>query len=71
LHDAGGGVPVGPLENVRDLVNHHVREKLRRRALEKMDPRRAQIVEPRFFGGLSVEEAVAGLAVERTERLRY
>ncbi len=31
--------------------------------LAKMDPRRAQVIELRFFGGLSVEETAASLAV--------
>jgi len=32
-------------------------------ALGKMDPRRVQVVELRFFGGLSVEETAAALSV--------
>jgi RNA polymerase sigma factor (sigma-70 family) len=32
-------------------------------ALAQVDPRRAQVIEMRFFGGLSVEETAAALAV--------
>lgn len=32
-------------------------------SLAQMDPRRAQVVELRFFGGLSVEETADALAV--------
>jgi RNA polymerase sigma-70 factor, ECF subfamily len=40
--------------------------------LSKMDPRRAQVIELRFFGGLSVEEnrrGAEGLAADRDTRL--
>jgi len=33
------------------------------RGLEGMDPRKCQLVEQRFFGGLSVEEAAAALGI--------
>lgn len=39
------------------------------RSLEQVDPRRSQVVECRFFGGLSVDETAAALGVSsRTVR---
>ncbi len=52
--------PREPLEDLLDLD-----ESLR--ALEEIDPRRAQVVEMRYFGGLTVAEAAIALGVsERT-----
>jgi RNA polymerase sigma factor (TIGR02999 family) len=40
------------------------------RALHRLDPRKAQVVELRIFGGLSVEEAAEALGVSRETVLR-
>jgi RNA polymerase sigma factor (TIGR02999 family) len=40
------------------------------RALERLDPRKAQVVELRVFAGLSVEEAAEALGVSRETVLR-
>ncbi len=39
-------------------------------SLEQMDPRRAQVIELRFFGGLSVEETAEALKVSPQTLMR-
>jgi RNA polymerase sigma factor (sigma-70 family) len=39
-------------------------------ALNRLDPRKAQVVELRIFGGLSVEESAEALGVSRETVLR-
>ena len=39
-------------------------------ALEALDPRKVQVVEMRFFGGLSVEETADALGVSRDTVMR-
>jgi RNA polymerase sigma factor (TIGR02999 family) len=51
-----GAVPTTLADTLADLD-----DALRR--LERIDPRRAQVVECRFFGGLTVEETAAALGV--------
>jgi RNA polymerase sigma-70 factor, ECF subfamily len=38
--------------------------------LERLDPRKARVVEMRYFGGLSVEEAAAALEVHPNTIIR-
>jgi RNA polymerase sigma factor (TIGR02999 family) len=40
------------------------------KALARVDPRKAKVIELRFFGGLSVEESAQALAVSRETLLR-
>lgn len=40
------------------------------RALAKIDPRKARVVELRFFGGLSVEETAAALGISKESVMR-
>ena len=70
----GGGVQRVPLENV-PLITPELEVDVLAvdRALEafaKIEPRKSQVVELRFFGGLSVEETadVLGLSVETVKR---
>ena len=70
----GGGAPVAPLEEAwvvspepdADVVA--VDEALS--ALSKVDPRKARVVELRFFGGLSVEETAAVLEISEESVMR-
>ena len=39
-------------------------------ALAKIDARKAQVIELRFFGGLSVEETAAALAISQESVMR-
>jgi RNA polymerase sigma factor (TIGR02999 family) len=70
----GGGVQRVPLENVPLVTPEPELDVLAvDRALEafvKIDPRKSQVVELRFFGGLSVEETaeVLGISVETVKR---
>ena len=59
-------VPVTPPNADTDLVA--VDEALE--ALEKFDPRKAKVVELRFFGGLSVEETAAILEISAESVMR-
>ena len=70
----GGGAPVAPLEEAQvvspepdtDVVA--VDEALD--ALAMVDPRKARVVELRFFGGLSVEETAAVLEISEESVMR-
>jgi RNA polymerase sigma factor (TIGR02999 family) len=70
----GGGIPkvtldeglIGPKEKGRDLVA--LDDALK--ALTDVDPRKAQVVELRFFGGMSVEETAEVLKVSAETVLR-
>ena len=70
----GGGAPVAPLEEAwvvspepdADIVA--VDEALS--ALAKVDPRKARVVQLRFFGGLSVEETAAVLEISQESVMR-
>ena len=70
----GGGVMRVPLENAPLITPEPGLDVLAvDRALEafaKIDPRKSQVVELRFFGGLSVEETaeVLGISVETVKR---
>ena len=70
----GGGVQRVPLENVPLITPEPEVDVLAvDRALEafaKIDPRKSQVVELRFFGGLSVDETadVLGISVETVKR---
>ena len=70
----GGGVRRVPLDNALPITPELDLDVLAvDRALEafaKVDPRKSQVVELRFFGGLSVEETaeVLGLSVETIKR---
>jgi RNA polymerase sigma factor (TIGR02999 family) len=56
----GGGTPRANLDDVPDLSSGRDREILAideaLKLLSQMDPRKARVIELRFFGGLSVEE---------------
>ena len=70
----GGGVQRVPLENVLPITPEPEVDLLAvDRALEafaKIEPRKSQVVELRFFGGLSIEETakVLGLSIETVKR---
>ncbi len=70
----GGGVRAVPLEEAlvispeRDNDILAVDEALNR--LSTVDPRRARVVEMRFFGGLSVEETAAALDISTESVMR-
>jgi RNA polymerase sigma factor (TIGR02999 family) len=63
----GGGAPKVQLDAALDFCNDHaidvaaVDDALRH--LETMDPRQAQLVELRFFGGLTIEETAEVMAI--------
>ena len=67
FHKRGGGAQMAPLDDAlavskepgRDLVE--LDEALN--ALAEVDPRKSQVVEMRYFGGLSVEETADALQV--------
>ena len=62
------------LDKVPDLCSQRERELIAiddaLNALAKFDPRKAQIIELRFFGGLSVEETAEVLKVSQDTVLR-
>jgi RNA polymerase sigma factor (TIGR02999 family) len=63
----GGGTPRVNLDDVPNLTTERDREIVAiddaLKILAEMDPRKARVIELRFFGGLSVEEAAAALGV--------
>jgi RNA polymerase sigma factor (TIGR02999 family) len=63
----GGGTPRVNLDEVPDIGSGRARELIALddalNALAKVDPRKARVVELRFFGGLSVEETAEVLKV--------
>jgi RNA polymerase sigma-70 factor, ECF subfamily len=66
-HKRGGGAPRVTLDYALDVFDRReistqtLNETLRE--LEKFDPRQAQIVELRFFGGLSIEETAEVMGI--------
>lgn len=66
-HKRGGGAPSVPLEEAPVVSPQSYREVLAiddaLDALGKVDPRKSQVVELRFYGGLSVEETAEILKV--------
>lgn len=63
----GGGAPRINLEEVPDVSSHRASDMIALddalTALAQIQPRKARVVELRFFGGLSVEETAAVLKV--------
>ena len=63
----GGEVPRVNLDELPNLGSGRARELIALddalQALEKVDPRKARVIELRFFGGLSVEETAAVIKV--------
>jgi RNA polymerase sigma-70 factor, ECF subfamily len=63
----GGEIPRVNLDAVPNLGHERARELIALddalSALEKIDPRKARVIELRFFGGLSVEETAAVIKV--------
>ncbi len=61
----GGGTPRVDLDDVPNLTSERDREIVAiddsLRLLAEMDPRKARVIELRFFGGLSVDETAAVL----------
>jgi RNA polymerase sigma factor (TIGR02999 family) len=70
----GGKAPRVNLEDVPDLGSGRARELIALddalNALAQVDPRKAQVIELRFFGGLSVEETAEVLKVSPDTVLR-
>jgi RNA polymerase sigma factor (TIGR02999 family) len=70
----GGGVPRVNLDQVADLGSSRAREVIALddalNALAKVDPRKARVIELRFFAGLSVEEmaSVLGVSADTVKR---
>ena len=64
----GGGAPKVNLDELPDVGSNRARELIALddalNALEKVDPRKARIIELRFFGGLSVEETAAVAVIQ-------
>jgi RNA polymerase sigma factor (TIGR02999 family) len=70
----GGATPRVNLDEVPDIGSGRTRELIALddalNALEKIDPRKAQVVELRFFAGLSVEETAEVLKVSSDTVMR-
>ena len=74
----GGGAEISPLEEARvvspepgaDILADIIAIDRALDALSKVYPRKARVVELRFFGGLSVEETAAVLEVSRDTVMR-
>jgi RNA polymerase sigma-70 factor (ECF subfamily) len=66
-HKRGGKLPRVNLEDIPDIGSARARELIALddalNALAEIDPRRARVIELRFFGGLSVEETAEVLKV--------
>ena len=67
FHKRGGGAPMVSLGDALDLSEEPDRDLVELddalNALSIVDPRKAQVVEMRYFGGLSVEETADALQV--------
>ena len=67
FHKRGGGAPMTSLDEGLVVSNEPQRDLVRLddalSALSVVDPRKAQVVEMRYFGGLSVEETADALQV--------
>jgi len=70
----GGHAPKLNLDEVPDVASARGRELIAvddaLQALAKMDPRKAEVVELRFFGGLSVEETAQVLGISPQSVMR-
>ncbi len=70
----GGGLWVVPLDEVDAPANPHTRDLLALddalNALRRIDSRKAQVVELRFFGGLSVVETATALGISEITVMR-
>jgi RNA polymerase sigma factor (TIGR02999 family) len=70
----GGGIPRVNLDEIADVSSGRGNELIALdEALEnlaKLDPRKARVIELRFFGGLSVEETAAVLKVSQDTVMR-
>jgi RNA polymerase sigma factor (TIGR02999 family) len=70
----GGAIPQVNLDEIPDLGSGRVRELIALddalNALAKLDPRKAQVVELRFFAGLSLEETAEVVKVSSDTVLR-
>ncbi len=70
----GGAMPRLNLDEVPDVGSVRARELMALdealETLAKLDPRKARVIELRFFGGLSVEETAAALDVSADTILR-
>jgi RNA polymerase sigma-70 factor, ECF subfamily len=73
-HKRGEGIHLLPLDAALDLHQVRSRELLKLddalNELAALDPRKAKVIEMRFFGGLSVEESAAVLGVSPDTVLR-
>src|SRR5688572_27290675 len=67
FHKRGGGAPMVSLDDTLDVANAPDRALVELddalNALAVVDPRKGQVVELRYFGGLSVEETADALHV--------
>jgi RNA polymerase sigma factor (TIGR02999 family) len=67
FHKRGGGAPMASLDEALVVSNEPRRDLVELddalNALSVVDPRKAQVVEMRYFGGLSVEETADALQV--------
>ena len=68
--DHSGGVDLDALSHSRNRAAELCRLDDALEALASLDPRRAQVIELRFFGGLTVEETADVLKVSRQTVLR-
>ena len=70
----GGQMPLVNLDELPNLGSGRARELIALddalNALEKLDPRKARVIELRFFGGLSVEETAEVLKVSQDTVMR-
>lgn len=70
----GGGIEVTALDSVQEVAQVRARELVALddalSALAKIDPRKAQVVELRYFGGLTVEETAQVIKVSTDTVLR-
>jgi RNA polymerase sigma factor (TIGR02999 family) len=70
----GGGAEKVPLDEIADLSDQRAAELIAMddalRDLAEADPRKSQIVELRFFGGLSIEETAEALGVSPATVIR-
>ncbi len=70
----GGGMPRANLDEIPDISSGRDRELVAvddaLKLLVEMDPRKARVIELRFFGGLSVEETAAVLKISPQSVMR-
>jgi len=74
FHKRGGGAPMVSLHDTLDVSKEPDRDLAELddalNALSDVDPRKAQVVEMRYFGGLSVEETADALQVSSATVMR-